>query len=223
MNLRQRYKQNFGKGWFFDSWRHSLASKGIKTKYMAFKPKGVYSPALQPIRRPLSRKGQLLKEIDYWEDLLDSLRAGKDVGTDETEIQTKIANLQYQLHHITGAPPYKEARGETLPELQEGVIEHYEGTSTRRPQFVIELEAQKIPMMVKTQVKPLVSLASAQRYKAEAAYKASIPRVVKIAEQEAIKGEEPRPLKLSDISRKRKKKKDEFIEDIPDLNMAMKR
>lgn len=37
MSLDQRYKRNFGKGWFFDSWRHSLASRGIKTrrKYQA--------------------------------------------------------------------------------------------------------------------------------------------------------------------------------------------
>jgi len=31
MNLTQKYKKNFGAGWWQDSFRHSLASKGIKT------------------------------------------------------------------------------------------------------------------------------------------------------------------------------------------------
>jgi hypothetical protein len=33
MNLQQKYKQSFGKGWFLHSWQHALAARGIKTKY----------------------------------------------------------------------------------------------------------------------------------------------------------------------------------------------
>lgn len=36
MNINTKYKFNM-KGWFNDSWRHMLASKGISTKHMAYK------------------------------------------------------------------------------------------------------------------------------------------------------------------------------------------
>jgi hypothetical protein len=32
MNIQQKYKKSFGKGWYFDSWKHSLAAQGIRTK-----------------------------------------------------------------------------------------------------------------------------------------------------------------------------------------------
>jgi len=42
MNLQQKYKQSFGKGWFLHSWQHALAAKGIKTrKYQSNKRKRI--------------------------------------------------------------------------------------------------------------------------------------------------------------------------------------
>lgn len=39
MNLTQKYKRNFGKGWWQDSFRHKLAAKGIKTSKKKFHAK----------------------------------------------------------------------------------------------------------------------------------------------------------------------------------------
>jgi len=63
MSLTSKYKKNFGKGWYFDSWKHSLAAKGIKTKkHMAIKR---FKPLRQDIDITAARRfgGDNLKNL----------------------------------------------------------------------------------------------------------------------------------------------------------------
>ena len=50
MNFQQRYKRNFGKGWFFNSWKHSLAAKGIKTRPIKYQYRVEESPEEKSLR-----------------------------------------------------------------------------------------------------------------------------------------------------------------------------
>lgn len=51
MNLQQKYKQSFGKGWFLHSWQHALAAKGVKTRKYQVK---IYS--VRPFKEKFDKK-----------------------------------------------------------------------------------------------------------------------------------------------------------------------
>lgn len=76
MNLTQKYKRNFGRGWFFDSWKHGLAAKGIKTgrkymlpkslkKQMSSAPISVSSRVFKPYTPVEVDKAQIAKGSRY--------------------------------------------------------------------------------------------------------------------------------------------------------------
>jgi len=65
----QKYKKNFSSGWFKESYRHSLASKGIKTR------KFMGTPQSSRSRANLERANRIMKR-----SLIDEVK-GKIIGT----------------------------------------------------------------------------------------------------------------------------------------------
>lgn len=109
-NFQQRYKKNFGKGWFMQPWRHSLAAKGVKTGRFAKKPHYIKEPYGLPFeltekdkfRNP--KKFQVLKESDY-DEIKSLLKGGKNID----QVKDIFANKHWEL----GLTPSEEAEIES--------------------------------------------------------------------------------------------------------------
>lgn len=221
MNLNSKYKFNM-KGWFKDSWRHALAAKGVKTKRHYFEPKvslekelgaeNVYE--IKPVHHKPGRKALLMQELDYWQSM--KVLAEKDEMLDKKEIDDKIDILQNKIKRITGRPPTGVVRGETKSELIEGVIDRYEKTSTKRPDFVKELEiiaaVQKKPSHKEELEKGIAVSRYADQVKRSReiqAYKRAVPRVVSFSEDQAFEDEE-KPLTIDVVRFKKGRKPKSF-------------
>lgn len=155
---------------------------------------------IRPVHHKPGRKALLMQELDYWQSMKGL--AEKDEALDKSDINEKIDQLQNKIKRITGRPPTGVVRGETKTELIEGVIDRYDKTSTKRPDFVKELEIvaaiQKKPehkQAIREELSELQRLENVKRSRMDQAYKRSIPRIADLAEEEAAE-EEEKPLTL---------------------------
>ena len=63
MNITQKYKRNFGTGWWRESFRHSLASRGIKTKKYMKKFARSYNPKLEEVTAARRFGGKNIQQL----------------------------------------------------------------------------------------------------------------------------------------------------------------
>jgi len=200
--FNQRYKKNFGAGWFKESLRHSLASKGISTSKRR-KYQSPRSREIIPLRgRPSGKKAVLLKELEFWTEARSRLK--DDPNFDPTFSDEKIDIITEQLKRIQGSPPVMDVHGDTNPKLREGVVERFSGRSGKRPDFVKDIEDISLAIEIKPIADIKFSDKDRQRIlaKERQALGRALPRIEEKAVESAVE-EEPFNLGISDVVKKR--------------------
>lgn len=140
--------------WYNQSYRHSLASKGIRTSFALRKKidvrdlqktyqgadylKGVQNRfEIKPIERgklKTSGKARLLEEEAWLENAL--LDEELDLTPERRlEMMNSLAEIKDKLHHLPGAPPV----GTIKRDIPLESFERYKGTSGRVPYFIHEI------------------------------------------------------------------------------------
>ena len=111
MNINTKYKFSM-KGWFGNSWKHSLAAKGIQTKYAAKK-----------IRIPAS--AARAKEIEYWEFVRD--KGKSDPGIDNKFVKDTLSRLKDPKQHLPDESPLTEKVAKDRVELSGSILRRKKG------------------------------------------------------------------------------------------------
>jgi hypothetical protein len=210
-----------------------LAAKGVKTKihFQApkYEPQGAQSLyEIKPVLRKSGKKTMLLQELDYWQSLRSL--AKKDEAINKEEIDEKIDQIQNKLKRITGMPPSEDVRGETKSKLIEGVLDRYHEKSTKRPEFVKELELEALTKKIvsgekndsekalREGIKNLRHDVQVKRTRSDIAFKRSIPRISELAEEEAAE-EEEKPLTL-EVLRLKPGRKPKYLGKKPEAYLS---
>lgn len=210
--INQRYKKNFGTGWWQESFRHSLASRGIKTrKYQMpiplWKIKGERKAnprrEIVPLRsKSTGKKAPLLKELEFWTEARARLK--DDPNFDTASVDEKITNLKEKLKRVQGNPPVMDVHGDTRPELREGVLERFAGRSGKRPDFVKDIE----DISTSIEIKPFadIKFSDKERQKILIRERQALDRAIPRIEEKAVKSaveDKPFDIEISDVVGKR--------------------
>lgn len=137
--------------WHYQSWRHSMAARGISTRNRryAFYERLPSRGEIKRVKGPLSRKAALLEEEEWLESVLqqaDDLKI--DEGT-RGRYREKLADVKEQLSHVPSSPPRKKVGA--AGDLQQGLLDRFEFTSGKRPGFVKDVlgDRDKMPDFLK--------------------------------------------------------------------------
>jgi hypothetical protein len=130
-----RFINKMRNGWFNESYRHSLAARGVRTSYYRRVPLSEQDryEIRRVFKRP-SKKALLEDERDFYTDII----ADQSMPSErKMEAMKKLAEIYDKLKHIPGAPlPVKGVPANA--DMKEGLFYRYKGKGGQPPDAILE-------------------------------------------------------------------------------------
>lgn len=138
---------------------------------------------LTPVHRIPGKKTQLLR---LREDIEENLGVPDISEERKEELQERLEEINQKLKRIQGMPPSEDVLGRRTSEIKLSLLERFKGTSSRRPQFVEEMN---LPLK---EVLPPIREEQRRRAREHSALKKAFDIIGEKEIEQAIEKERPR-------------------------------